>query len=107
MPIRYLLNTPILTAYGDYRFTGPLSVEAARAFVAEGAVSAIGHAAAAEFLGRLLGREVTINRITIVMEPGDQALVLRLKERLPEGVILDAEQMEKVRYELALLERTA
>jgi len=44
-PLRYLLNTPVLTSYGDFRFEGPLTLAAARAFVAKGAHSAIGHAA--------------------------------------------------------------
>ncbi len=100
----YLLNSPVLTDHGLWRFS-PLSVEAARALAGEGFVSAIGHAGAARFLTGLLGVEVPVNRIRASLRPGDRALVLRLKERLPEGVVLDAEAMAAIPWELSLLER--
>jgi hypothetical protein len=101
----YILNTPILTAYGEWRFEGPLSVAQAREVLKNGFISAVGHQGAAEFLTSLLGIPITVQRIAVEMQPGDQALILRLKERLPETRVLTAEEMSAIPYELGLLTR--
>lgn len=103
--MRYLINSPVLTAYGLWRFSGPLDREAVRAFLAEDYVSAIGHEATAQWLTDLLGISIAANRITVAMRPGDVALVVRIKERLPEGVVLGRDEIGRVAHEFGLLER--
>jgi hypothetical protein len=100
----YLLNSPILTAYGRWSFEGPLTVADANERLGAGpSKSAIGHVASAEFLSTLLARPIVTQRLAIKMEPGDEALVFRLLDRLPEGVVLTEAQLHAVRYELAWL----
>ncbi len=101
----YVINTPILTDYGIWSFTGPLSVSEAQNLLSAPFVSAIGHEASAAVLSQLLHREIPVNRIQIQMQRGDRALILRLLKRLPEGKILDETELKALDFEFGLLER--
>ncbi len=100
---KYILNTPVLTNYGVYRFE-QLSLDQAKA-LAQGAFSAVGHKGAAEALSALLEIKIRTNRVTVKMDVGDEALVFRLLRRLPEGTVLTKEDTLNSLYEFGRLER--
>jgi len=99
----YLMNSPVLTAYGAFNFQ-KITLEEAKEILKEGFVSAIGHEATAKLLTQLLGLEVKNNRIQVTMATGDVAIVFRLKTRLAEGQILSLEEIAKLDYEFGLLQ---
>lgn len=103
----YIINAPVLTNYGDWRFEGPLSVAQASQVLQDGFVSAIGHEASANKIKRLLSIDISANRIHVALGVGDRALIFRLLQRLPEGKVLNDEELDSVPFELALLTRTA
>ncbi|GIV51404.1 MAG: hypothetical protein KatS3mg038_3205 [Candidatus Kapaibacterium sp.] len=80
---RYLLNSAVITAPGTYVYDY-LSPEQAREWYGYGPViSTIGYAETAAALSDLLGADIPVNKVNIVMYPGDEALVFRLV--LPPG----------------------
>lgn len=81
---RYLLNSAVITSPGDYSYW-LVTPEVARVWYHTGRapVSTIGYLETAEALGALLGVPVAVDRRTIEMRPGDEALIFRLK--LPPG----------------------
>lgn len=101
----YVLNTPILTSYGEWRFEGPISLDQAKQKIENGFLSAVGHDTSAQFLSQLLGVKVEMQRISVTMQVGDQALVLRIKSRLPEGKLLTHDEIKTIPYELGWLQR--
>jgi hypothetical protein len=111
-----ILNTSIVTAFGDFTYKA-ISLRDAQMLVYnanepgigpdDGILSAIGHQSTAEILTELLEVPVAMNRIQFAQEVGQSAIVFKLKGRAPEGVILSRDEIEKMGYEFGLLTRTA
>lgn len=101
----FILNSPILTDYGLWRFSGPLEVAQARELLKGGYQSAVGHQSTAELLSSLLEMPINKERIDAKFQPGDRALVFRLRQRQQEGFVLSTQDLNAMGYDLNLLER--
>jgi len=83
----YIMNTPVLTDFGLYRYKKITTLQAKKILKNSTFESAIGHEATAMFLSNLLEVEIKYNRVAIVMQEGDIALIFRLLTRLSEGQV--------------------
>lgn len=95
----YLFNTNIIPCEAVVRVQEIADWEAAK-IAANGFTSAIGHESTAQAFGEIIGQDVPVNRIQATPQDGDIAISLKLNGRLPEGQILDREQLEKIGYTL-------
>ena len=100
-----LMNTTIIPNEGTYKLEKVDAKDASEMARLQGYESYIGHDAAAEAMSAVLGLKVKPNRAMAHFEPGNVAICLKLKGRLPEGKILSREEMEEVGYDLYLLTR--
>ncbi len=100
-----LFNGTVATTNGLYRIKD-IEVDSAKRYIKQnGFISAIGHEATAETMSDLLGVKITMNRIQFHQEVGQIAIVFKLNERPPEGVLLNREELERVGYGLKVMER--
>jgi hypothetical protein len=104
----YILNTLMVPvdfeAHSRYTvYLTKITPQMAREFL-EGKefVSAVGHEATAKVLSELLGINVPCNRITVRMRPWDSAIHFVLRTRLPEGVVLNEEELRQLDFDLVL-----
>jgi len=81
---KYVLNSAVITAPGTYEYA-LITPDEAKKWWTSGPepTSTIGYEETAAALSQLLDVPVAVNRVTIKMEPGDEALVFRLV--LPPG----------------------
>jgi hypothetical protein len=103
------LNTTIVTTIGDFSCR-EASLASVQALLLQNPdtprLSAVGHESTAQIVSSLLGETVAVNRIQYVQEVGDHAICFKLNGRAPEGVILSAEEIEKIGYSFLYLTRT-
>ena len=60
--------------------------------------SVIGHEGTAQLISKILGIPIPVNRIQIKLDRFDVLYVFQLMERLPEGSILNSEELSKIKY---------
>jgi len=56
-------------------------------------VSVVGHQTTADVLSLLLNVKIPTNRIQVQLKPNDKLIVFQLLSRLPEGVVLTADEV--------------
>ena len=100
-----ILNTSILTQYGDYSYSPISLVEAKKMVKISGFQSAIGHESTAKIISTLLEIECPVNRILYSQKVGTSALVFKLNGRPEEGKILTIKEIKKIGYSWGKMER--
>lgn len=100
-----ILNTSILTDFGDYSYS-PISVNEVKTWVnRNGFQSAIGHESTARIISNLLEIDCPVNRILYKQKNDEIALIFKLNGRPEEGKILTIPEIEKIGYSWGLLKK--
>jgi hypothetical protein len=100
-----IYNGPVVTVNGLFRLCD-ISMEDAKELVKNNKfISAVGHESTAELLSDILEVAIPVNRIQFCQEPGQKAIIFKLHERPPEGIIYNRQEIEKIGYCLKLIER--
>ena len=105
----YLLNTTVIPCGSDGIWdVKTLALGSARALLAHSSpatvyTSAVGHESTACIMAELLGVQVPVDRIQVEPKVGDMLLCFKLKQRAPEGVILNRLEIEALGYEWVLM----
>lgn len=108
-----LLNTSILTSYGNFTYESVtlqdikdifVKTQQYKEFVSYFKIkSFIGHQSTCDILTELFGFEVKRNREQFVQTKDDIAVVFKLNDRPEEGKILTREEIEAIGYSFGIL----
>jgi len=64
--------------------------------------SVIGHESTANVLSSLLDMNIQTNRINLRLNDGDMVIIFQLNQRLPEGLVLDKDELMKLDFTFIL-----
>jgi hypothetical protein len=105
----YILNSLVVPA--DFRKHERVTVMMKRATpdevrrllqLPEGFISAVGHESTSVLLTEILGVEVPFNRIAVSVKPGDIIIHFVLRTRLPEGKVLNLQELQNLDYDFVI-----
>ncbi len=82
--MRYLLNSAVIASPGRYEYRLATREEAADWLRAGAFVSRVGYLATADHIEAISGARPPLSREATAMEPGDEALVVRLRYRIQD-----------------------
>jgi hypothetical protein len=104
----YVLNSLIVPFKGNKAQFTITKIDLSKAKeILQSYVSAVGHAGTAQLISQLVGKNIPMNRISIYFDIGDEAVAFVPQERLPEGVVLDAEALAKININIYHIIRVA
>lgn len=102
-----LLNAAVITSAGSYMAI-PIPLETARLIANSASLeSHIGHESTAKLLSKILEVPILFCRDELKQQIGQLALVCKLKQRAPEGTVLNERQLKEIGLEFWLLYRSA
>jgi len=93
VPINFDRNQNVIIKYRA------ISVDEARELLKKREfISAVGHESTAALLSELLNVKIPYNRISVYLEPGDEAICFALRARPPEGKVLTVEELRQLGF---------
>lgn len=100
-----LFNGTVATTNGLYSIEDINITEAKKYLNHNGFESAIGHLATAELMADVFNKDIKMNRIQYKQQIGQVAIVFKLKQRPPEGIILNRKEIEDIGFNFKIMKR--